>query len=114
MTGPKQSEQENRSFEKHCQSIKLQDEAKCLLLLGDVKNSLYAAIVWWSTKLYAGCSTEKTERGNETGDQEKMGRSWTTYIDQRTFEAVQLPECEANGVLPLRGLSAQDLEERGS
>ena len=85
-----------------------------LLLLGDVKNSLYAAIVWWSTKLYAGCSTEKTERGNETGDQEKMGRSWTFYIDQRTFEAVQLPECQANGVLSLSGISAQDPEERGS
>ena len=52
-------------------------------------------------------------RGNEAGDEEKMGSAWQEAdIDEGAAEAVQLPQREADDLLLLGGNSSQDIEKR--
>ena len=79
-----------------------------MLLSGDIKNPLYAALVWWSTKIYAGSNSKEAMRGDEACDQEEVGGAGKEDdIHQGAPQTVQLLKCEANDLFLLTGDCAQ-------
>ena len=94
-------------------SGEFQDQIECVLFTCDVKNTVHASSVWRRTRVHVGCAPKEAKWGDEIGDQEKMeDLREEDELDQGAAQTVQLPQCEADGLLLLCGSSAQDIGER--